>query len=154
MPTPICCMRYCKFKSSTKLALPIGEARNNFWCKPRNEKHRLAIITIAQVRILSEKVAVPWPPRAFPSVLIKTPTTTTARETLSGVLKVSMPQATAVAADVMGSAALIVSTKAADELWKLKLVARKPKQKKAPVKNRSLVGKEEKLIDHRFTMTS
>lgn len=60
-------------------------------------------------------VCVPDLPCVFPRVLIKTPNTTVASDRASEWLIVSMPQATAVAAEVMGSAALMVSTNAAED---------------------------------------
>lgn len=69
------------------------------------------------------------PPLLFPSVDNKTPATMVRRDATSSQLNTSMPQATAVAAEVIGSAALTVSTNDGDAPEKLRLVAAKPSAK-------------------------
>jgi hypothetical protein len=64
----------------------------------------------------------------------KTPATMLAKLETSIRVKVSKPQLTAKLADVMGSAALMVSTKAAELPLNPILVAQKPSVKQSPAK--------------------
>jgi len=73
-------------------------------------------------------------------VLNKTPTTILRRDDTSIPVKTSNPQATAKVADVIGSAALIVSTNEAEVPWNPTLVAQKPKVKQSPANTKYLVS--------------
>ncbi len=74
--------------------------------------------------------------RLFPSVENVTPSTMQPKLTHSLSDKSSKPKPTAKPADVRGSAALIVSTKLADEAANPKLVARNPKVKQNAAMNK------------------
>ena len=64
-----------------------------------------------------------------PNVDNTTPPTIPVKDATSSLPNISMPQSTATDALVNGSAALTVSTNAADPDWKPKLVNRKPNAK-------------------------
>ena len=69
---------------------------------------------------------------ACPIVLNKTPATMLRREEISIDVKTSSFHDTASTAEVIGSAALMVSTNAADVPWNPTLVAQKPRVKQIP----------------------
>lgn len=85
-------------------------------------------MTVTQLRIESAKLA-PLPPLVLPKVDNRTPATIVKSDVPSCTDSTSMPHMTAVAALVIGSAALTVSTNAADAPENDRFVLAKPNAK-------------------------